>query len=318
MIGSCYFYKNNFSESVASFQSSLKSCLNSYNSNNKLDEDLARTKMFLALAYQKNGDYPNSEKYNLESIEIFKNLNKSSKNLFTDELINNLHNLQSVYHSTNDNEKKLLQSTLEILNIYKNLALSNSDGYDIKVSETLCELGIRYYNVQKYFDSEKSLKESLKLNKKILKNLINNIKIDSINAYDFFNLSLVYNTMGLYRLSESNYIKAITLFRKLSTISKENFAFITAITLNNFGSFYAYKEKKFYKAEPYLLEALTFFEKGVSSNTLKYEIFRESTWSCLFEQYNLALNIEKHEKERLNLRNKIIKLNFRQKNKIVF
>ena len=130
------------------------------------DDDLIGTFcMYLGVAYSDINKMPESEKYYLQSLDIFARLSKSNPQEFEPDLASTAMNLGTYYQTVNkmpESEKYYLQS----LDIYARLAKSNPQQFEPSFGLTQINLGLFYQDQKDYTKAEMYLTSALAIYEK--------------------------------------------------------------------------------------------------------------------------------------------------------
>jgi CHAT domain-containing protein len=198
----------------------------------------------LAILYDANGNFINSEKSFLECFRIRKLLNTTNNPTYTKqvevEYAGLLNGLASMYSHKGDfvNAKYYYELALE--SYRKNKGIESLD-YSI----ILDNLAVVYLNLSNYFIAESCIQQSLKIKEKILGK--NSLEFSA----SLCNLASFYTNTGDFDKALKFYKESEGITKKL--IGSENLQYAT--TLNNIGDLYL-QIHNYKDAESYLLESL--------------------------------------------------------------
>ena len=233
------------------------------------DDDLIGTFcMYLGVAYSDINKMPESEKYYLQSLDIFARLSKSNPQEFEPDLARTAMNLGLYYATVNkmtEAEKYYLQS----LNIYARLSKSNPQQFEPDLARTAMNLGVYHQTINKMPEAEKYYLQSLDIYARLSKS--NPQQFEPYLATTAMNLGAYYQTINKMPKAETYYLKALDIYARLSKSNPQQFEPDLALTLMNLGDYYSDINNKLSEAKQYYQQSLDIYERLAKSNPQQFE-----------------------------------------------
>ncbi len=232
------------------------------------DDDLIGTFcMYLGVAYSDINKMPESEKYYLQSLDIYARLSKSNPQEFEPDLALTAMNLGNYYKTVNkmpESEKYYLQS----LDIFARLSKSNPQEFEPDLARTAMNLGLYYATVNKMTEAEKYYLQSLNIYARLSKS--NPQQFEPDLARTAMNLGVYHQTINKMPEAEKYYLQSLDIYARLSKSNPQQFEPYLATTAMNLGAYYQ-TINKMPKAETYYLKALDIYARLSKSNPQQFE-----------------------------------------------
>ena len=256
------------------------------------DDDLIGTFcMYLGVAYSDINKMPESEKYYLQSLDIFARLSKSNPQEFEPDLASTAMNLGTYYQTVNkmpESEKYYLQS----LDIYARLSKSNPQEFEPDLALTAMTLGNYYKTVNKMPESEKYYLQSLDIFARLSKS--NPQEFEPDLARTAMNLGLYYATVNKMTEAEKYYLQSLNIYARLSKSNPQQFEPDLARTAMNLGVYHQ-TINKMPEAEKYYLQSLDIYARLSKSNPQQFEPYLATTAMNLGAYYQTINKMPKAE-----------------------
>ena len=222
----------------------------------------------LALIYEINNMYLDSEKLYKESVAIFDQLIELDSNKYLPNFALLLMNFGTFYLSKGYSYAEVSEKRFkESLEIYRKLAVKEPFIYSLEVARVLNNLSTLYLRDKRFKDGEIVLMESVE----ILRNLIGaNTKIYSEElAMALNNLGMLYHNTGRIAECKIAYKESLEIYRQLADDNSEAHSMDLAMVLNNLGSLYLYIGK-YDESKKMLEESLEIYRELEAKNSNVY------------------------------------------------
>lgn len=252
-------------------EKSIRKSLKSYRSLAKINPakyDLYVSDMldFLGIILMLRNDYAESEKYFMESIQTFSQIDTQNIEEKDFGMAMRFNNLGSV-HIEQFRYPTAEQEFYESLKISRRLALLAPDKYNFLLAANLGNLGILHNKINDYVTAEKEMRESLEIYRQLA--LMDPDEFDHDVAVVQSNLSFLHDAMNDSAQAEKECIEALEIYRRLASMLPDKYDKDVAEQLNHLGSIHSLYD--YVAAEKEYMESLEIRRRLAEKNTDEYE-----------------------------------------------